>query len=214
MAKIESSLGAGFDNVGTLKFFTNNGGTYNYAILDQNGFLLLNAGASNASGRVQLATHATAAGGYGFRSGLSLYSIGAGEIRATGDFTTDGRMGANNYGTHALASHYVGDNGYGSYVDSVGLIQYFRNLNNGKIYFRNSGNTENNLEVENGFVNVPGHVKVAGNQVVGARDSGWSAMTGAADKATVYAVGTVTLAQLAGRVMALQSALRTHGLID
>lgn len=52
-----------------------------------------------------------------------------------------------------------------------------------------------------------------GVQVVGARDTGWSAMTGASDKATVYTVAGVTLAQLAGRVMALQAALTTHGLI-
>ena len=52
-----------------------------------------------------------------------------------------------------------------------------------------------------------------GVQVVGARDTGWSAMTGTANKATVYDTATVTTAQLAGRVMALQAALTTHGLI-
>jgi len=54
---------------------------------------------------------------------------------------------------------------------------------------------------------------ISGIKVVGARDTGWSAMTGSSDKATVYATGSVTLAQLAGRVMALQAALTTHGLI-
>jgi hypothetical protein len=38
-------------------------------------------------------------------------------------------------------------------------------------------------------------------------------MTGTPDESTAYATGTVTLAQLAGRVMALQTALTTHGLI-
>lgn len=57
-----------------------------------------------------------------------------------------------------------------------------------------------------------GH-KINGNQVVGVRSTGWAAMTGSADKATVYAVGSVTLPQLAGRVKALQDALTTHGLI-
>jgi hypothetical protein len=52
-----------------------------------------------------------------------------------------------------------------------------------------------------------------GTQVVGARDTGWTAMTGTPDKSTSYATGSVTLAQLAGRVMALQTALTTHGLI-
>lgn len=50
-------------------------------------------------------------------------------------------------------------------------------------------------------------------KVVGARDTGWTAMTGTPDKSTSYATGSVTLAQLAGRVMALQTALTTHGLI-
>lgn len=54
---------------------------------------------------------------------------------------------------------------------------------------------------------------VSGVKVVGARDTGWTAMTGSADESTAYATGTVTLAQLAGRVMALQAALTTHGLI-
>lgn len=54
---------------------------------------------------------------------------------------------------------------------------------------------------------------VSGTKVVGARDTGWSAMTGSTNKATVYDTATVTLAQLAGRVMALQAALTTHGLI-
>lgn len=57
------------------------------------------------------------------------------------------------------------------------------------------------------------HIRVAGTQVVGARDTGWTAMTGTANENTAYDTATVTLAQLAGRVMALQTALTTHGLI-
>jgi hypothetical protein len=56
-------------------------------------------------------------------------------------------------------------------------------------------------------------LKSGGVQVVGARDTGWGAMTGTPDKATAFATSTVTLAQLAGRVMSLQAALTTHGLI-
>jgi hypothetical protein len=56
-------------------------------------------------------------------------------------------------------------------------------------------------------------IKVGANQVVGARQTGWTAMTGTPDLSTVFATSTVTLAQLAGRVMALQAALTTHGLI-
>lgn len=55
--------------------------------------------------------------------------------------------------------------------------------------------------------------KVSTNQVVGARQTGWAAMTGTPDIATAFATSTVTLAQLAGRVMSLQAAMTTHGLI-
>lgn len=55
--------------------------------------------------------------------------------------------------------------------------------------------------------------KVNATQVVAARDTGWTAMTGSTNKATSYDTSTVTLAQLAGRVMALQAALTTHGLL-
>lgn len=58
-----------------------------------------------------------------------------------------------------------------------------------------------------------GVIKINGTQVVEARDTGWSAMTGSSDKSTAFATGSVTLAQLAGRVMALQAALTAHGLI-
>jgi hypothetical protein len=55
--------------------------------------------------------------------------------------------------------------------------------------------------------------RVSSLKVVGARDTGWTAMTGTTNKATSYDTATVTTAQLAGRVMALQAALTTHGLI-
>lgn len=62
--------------------------------------------------------------------------------------------------------------------------------------------------------NVKGATYLVGaNQVVAARDTGWTAMTGTPDKVTVFATSTVTLAQLAGRVMQLQAALTAHGLI-
>jgi len=55
--------------------------------------------------------------------------------------------------------------------------------------------------------------RISATKVVGARDTGWTAMTGTTNKATSYDTATVTTAQLAGRVMALQAALTTHGLI-
>lgn len=64
-----------------------------------------------------------------------------------------------------------------------------------------------NLETANA------ELRVAGTKVVTKRETGWTAMTGSSDKSTAYATGSVTLAQLAGRVMALQAALTTHGLI-
>jgi hypothetical protein len=54
---------------------------------------------------------------------------------------------------------------------------------------------------------------IGANQVVGVRNTGWAAMTGTANSNTVYDTASVTLAQLAGRVMSLQAALTTHGLI-
>lgn len=65
----------------------------------------------------------------------------------------------------------------------------------------------------NGTLDVVTNYKINGTAVVGARNTGWGAMTGSSNKATVYDTSTVTLAQLAGRVMALQAALTTHGLI-
>lgn len=55
--------------------------------------------------------------------------------------------------------------------------------------------------------------KVNAVQVVGARITGYTAMTGSPDKATAYATGSVTLPQLAGRVAQIQADLTTHGLI-
>jgi hypothetical protein len=55
--------------------------------------------------------------------------------------------------------------------------------------------------------------KVNATQVVGARVTGYVAMTGTPDKGSTFATSTVTLAQLAGRVMQLQADLTTHGLI-
>jgi hypothetical protein len=46
-----------------------------------------------------------------------------------------------------------------------------------------------------------------------AKNTGWAAMTGTPDKATAFATSTVTLAQLAGRVMSLQAAITALGAI-
>jgi hypothetical protein len=58
-----------------------------------------------------------------------------------------------------------------------------------------------------------GGLQVGPNQVIGQRNTGWTPFTGATDKATVFDPSTITLAQLAARVSALQIAFTTHGSI-
>lgn len=89
-------------------------------------------------------------------------------------------------------------------------------LGSGAWIWRNSGDTTSLASIDssgNFDLQAGGVVRISGTQVVGARDTGWTAMTGSPDKATAYATGTVTLAQLAGRVAFLQAALTAHGLI-
>jgi hypothetical protein len=62
-----------------------------------------------------------------------------------------------------------------------------------------------------GQINCSGY-KVAGNQVTGARKTGWTAATGTPTR-TSFATGSVTLPQLAERVKALIDDLISHGLI-
>lgn len=64
-----------------------------------------------------------------------------------------------------------------------------------------------------GYINALSGIRVGGNQVLGGRDTGWTAMTGGVDRNGALDTSTVTLAQLAARVSALQTALTIHGLI-
>jgi hypothetical protein len=68
---------------------------------------------------------------------------------------------------------------------------------------------------DSGAINIPtgGLYAINNTQVVGARNTGWTAMTGTLNENTAYASGTITLVQLAERVNAIQAALTTHGLI-
>lgn len=81
--------------------------------------------------------------------------------------------------------------------------------------FNNTAFSETFATIDTDGINLgSGRVlKANGTQILGARDTGWAAMTGSADKGTTYDVSTVTISQLAGRVVALQAALTTHGLI-
>lgn len=79
----------------------------------------------------------------------------------------------------------------------------------------NMSNAAGNLTLVNGnfvLANAGSQLTVGANKVVGARATGWAAMTGTPLK-TTFATGTVTLPQLAGIVMALQADLIAHGLI-
>lgn len=97
--------------------------------------------------------------------------------------------------------------------------------------FRNSADGANNLSIlDNGdstfdrgnltltlgnfaITQIAGTLSIGGNQVVGARITGYTnAWTGAAaNKATGYDASTITLPQLAARVRALQESMTTHG---
>lgn len=99
------------------------------------------------------------------------------------------------------------------YVESLSTIDAANGIDLTNFTFSGSAFKSNLFSVsQTGLVFSQG-LWVNGDQVVTSRNTGWSAMTGSADKATVYDTSTVTLPQLAGRVMALQAALTTHGLI-
>lgn len=75
------------------------------------------------------------------------------------------------------------------------------------------GSTVTGGDKGDGALNMKANLYNQGTQVVGPRITGYTAMTGTANKATAYDTSTVTLAQLAGRMMQLQADLTTHGLI-
>jgi len=107
-------------------------------------------------------------------------------------------------GTYANAAIRMAE-GVGIAYESTGAIQM--KYNAGFMELRNTG------VLRTSFSTSTGAMKVGANQVVGVRDTGWAAMTGTGNKATVYDVSSVTLPQLAARMASLQAALTTHGLI-
>jgi hypothetical protein len=83
----------------------------------------------------------------------------------------------------------------------------------GSAWFR-YGSVTSAWDFNNSVNLITGNVlKVNNVQVLGARDTGWTAMTGTPNKAATYDVASVTLPQLAARVAALQAAFTTHGSI-
>jgi hypothetical protein len=81
------------------------------------------------------------------------------------------------------------------------------------VFVASDGSTTNASLDNSGNFNTIGSYRVSGTKVLGARDIGWTAMTGTSDRGTAFDAATVTLTQLASRVKAIQVALTTHGLI-
>jgi hypothetical protein len=100
-------------------------------------------------------------------------------------------------------------------VTTTGIGQKLVFSDIGPLFQDGAGTTKFQFYTPSGTFDMPagGNIKISGTQVVGARDTGWAAMTGTPNKAAVYDTATVTLAQLAGRVAELQAILTAHGLI-
>lgn len=117
-----------------------------------------------------------------------------------------------NVGNQAFAIPLVQP--YPTVPETQGYVMAWDTVNQAVGWFPMSMDANGDASLAGNFNVAAGKVfKVNGTQVVGAKDTGWTAMTGAADKATAYDVAAITLAQLAGRVAQLQATLTTHGLI-
>jgi hypothetical protein len=131
-----------------------------------------------------------------------------GKISFFGNTTTSNTEYGNIYGTIGDVTHATRTGVLGLYPIIAGVETFGLGVSNGVKVGAATGNYQGT-----GTINISANYYVAGTKVVGARDTGWTAMTGTPDESTSYATGTITLPQLAGRVMALQTALTTHGLI-
>ena len=178
---------------------------------------------------IAIETEGETSGAY-FRTALDISesSANANVIGVGIRIQTTGTHGINMLGVHTTADVVLaGDSAYGLICNGTYTNGAIRVADNQYIGLRTNNNIKMRYETassefeivssgtERFAVNMSGspYISLNDTQVVSLRDTGWSAMTGAADKATVYAVGTVTLAQLAGRVKSLQDALTTHGLL-
>lgn len=88
--------------------------------------------------------------------------------------------------------------------------------NSDQIKIRHSGaliEFLNGATVKHSFNTGSGAFSINGTQVLGPRNTGWAAMTGAQNKGTIYDTSTITLVQLAERYNALQAAMTGHGAI-
>lgn len=134
-------------------------------------------------------------------------------------------------GTWTKAFSYITDFGAGAYeafqINQLGQIVLHGGTSattpkktirasqtNGQLEVVNDANSLIIMNLTDaGAMSVRTSYQVLGTQVVGARDTGWTAFTGSTNKATAYVTSTITLQQLAERVAALQAACTAHGLI-
>jgi len=154
-------------------------------------------------------------GGYGSEALRAAYTAGAvNRVKVTGGTTGNGVTVAADGETNVPMS--VQGKGTGPVQIGTNNVRFVvvEGSEGGPVKIKaNDGNLELGSDGGGTVVNMLVDVARGGTKVLGARDTGWTAMTGTTDKATSYDTSTVTLAQLAGRVMALQAALTTHGMI-
>lgn len=160
-------------------------------------------------------------------SGVAIWTFGwnDGQLRATGNLGGNSisleSSSANNYinynnssGSLSWAAGKFADNyaikGFlaadGFYTEILTILQ-----TNGNVGIKNTAPSDA-FDVT-GSINVSSVFKVASTQVVSTRKTGYTAMTGTADRAGAYDTSTITLQQLAERMKALLDDLTSHGLI-
>jgi hypothetical protein len=143
-------------------------------------------------------------GPYGIRMGT-----GGSKFRTIADISleTDSSYGLSATGNYTNAAIRLGDDQFLA-LRSSGTVKHRYNTSTSRAEWAVSGTIRAEIELD-----ATPKILLNGVQVVAERDVGWTAMTGTANEGTSYATSTVTLAELAGRVMALQAALTAHGLI-
>lgn len=135
----------------------------------------------------------------------SLYTFAATGTLAieSGDVTFVNTKGVTLFGTASTHARLYNDSS-----NNVRLV-----LGTGQFVVRNSADNASLFSFDTGGGLTLSTLKVGGNQVVAGRITGYTAFSGTTDKVTALDASTVTLAQLAQRVAAIQASLTSHGLI-
>jgi hypothetical protein len=143
-------------------------------------------------------------------------NFGALAVVTTGNVTAD-RLVAGTGSAAEASVTFTGDGNTGIFHPAADTIAFceggtevMRITSAGSVGIRTTSPSVK-LDV-NGIVNTASDYRVDGNQVVGARVTGWAAPTGTATR-TTFATASVTLPDLAERVHALIDDLIAHGLI-